>query len=143
MKALVLVTLLLLIGTGQASSTDTHFSLRSCPSSPYDPAYDPFNNIRGYEDFARAFIGANSNAAVGCIKRRIDAELRNKAILAQGDVWGIIALLLAKLLLDPLILLGMCAVLLTARRIDRVLQGALAGGSIMACACSRGRRSCT
>lgn len=58
-------------------------------------AYDPFQNIKGYEDYAHAFIGANSDDDVANVKSRIDQEQRRSDMLGSAGWKGVAADLVA------------------------------------------------
>lgn len=58
-------------------------------------AYDPFQNITGYEEYAHAFIGANSDEDVSHVKSRIDAENRRSDMLGSAGWKGVAADLVA------------------------------------------------
>jgi predicted nucleic acid-binding Zn-ribbon protein len=58
-------------------------------------AYDPFQNIKGYEEYAHAFIGANSDEDVANVKSRIDQEQRRSDMLGSAGWKGVAADLVA------------------------------------------------
>src|SRR3546814_8000597 len=47
--------------------------------------YDQFEDIAGYELYARSFIGATSPEEVAAVKRQIDKELKDSEKLATYD----------------------------------------------------------
>jgi hypothetical protein len=67
------------------------------------PEFDPFEQIEGYEPWARAFIDADSPEEVARIKGRIDQELQDEQTLAAAGLGGFAATLAAGFL-DPIIL---------------------------------------
>jgi Xaa-Pro aminopeptidase len=90
--------------------------------APFDPAFDPWRNIAGYEDNARAFLGANSEDDVANIKARIDAERRREEYLNNSGALGLL-MSGAATLLDPTILLPVGGQYYAVSRTGRALQG--------------------
>lgn len=68
-----------------------------------DPDFDPFADIDGYEDNARAFTLANSPEEVAAVKSKIDRERQDRATLDAAGGWGYAAAFAAGML-DPLVL---------------------------------------
>lgn len=73
---------------------------RQEPMASFDAAFDPWRNVAGYEDHARAFIGANSEDDVARIKIRIDAERRREELLSSHPLGWVTAM--AAGILDPI-----------------------------------------
>jgi hypothetical protein len=57
--------------------------------------YDSFANIQGYEEFADAFIEADSDEDVALIKSDIDREKQNRKILDESGTFGTMSLIAA------------------------------------------------
>jgi hypothetical protein len=95
--------------------------------APYDPDFDPFRNIQGYEDYASAFIAANNEDDVYSVKTRIDAERKRASLLDAGGWRGTVANIGAGLA-DPVMLIPVGGELVAVSRAGRVLQGALHTG---------------
>ena len=58
-------------------------------------SYDPMNNIGGYEDHAKWFSQANSDAEVEWIKRQIDKDRSYDDTLNRAGGWGTMAKIVA------------------------------------------------
>ncbi len=69
-----------------------------------EPGYDPFTDIDGYEEDARAFIGAQSRAETARIKTIVDGERKDKETIAASG-WSGIAASFAAGALDPTLLI--------------------------------------
>jgi hypothetical protein len=95
--------------------------------APYDPSFDPFAHIQGYEDYASAFIGANSEDDVLSVKTRIDAERKRSTLLDAGGWRGTLANIGAGMA-DPVMLIPVGGELVAVSRTGRALQGALHTG---------------
>lgn len=67
---------------------------------PDDPNYDPFTDLTGYEEEAPAFADSRSGAETARIKARIDAERRDRDILARAGPGGVVASVAAGII-DP------------------------------------------
>jgi hypothetical protein len=93
------------------------------PLSPPDPSYDPFKDIKGYEDFASSFIGANSDEDTYRVKQRIDLERHRADLLASGGAKGVLADVMAGIA-DPVNLVPIGGEIVQASRFGRVLVGA-------------------
>jgi hypothetical protein len=96
--------------------------------APFNPNYDPFANIAGYEDYARSFLGANDENDVAHVKSRIDAERRRDELLSQGGFRGVLATLGAGAL-DPINLIPVGGNLVAVTRTGRALAGAVRTGA--------------
>lgn len=82
------------------------------PSKYHAPApnFDPVANIpKGYEDYGKNFLRAESPADVETIRQRIDQEVQDKRTIANAGGWGVAATL-AGGFVDP-INLAMMAVI--------------------------------
>ena len=93
-----------------------------------DPRFDPFKQIQGYEDYAAAFIDANSEDDVSRIKARIDKERRRTEILDAAGGWGFIADLAAGVA-DPVNFIPVGGVAVRATRLGRIGAGTLQVGA--------------
>ena len=91
------------------------------PRSLPEAGYDPFEDIEGYEDQARAFVAARDAADVARIKRNIDREREDRATLAASGWIGFAATLAAGTL-DPVILLPVGGQALKLKQGASVLQ---------------------
>lgn len=91
--------------------------------APFDPSFDPFQNIQGYEDYVSAFRDANSPDDVANVKARIDAERHRNELLASGGASGLLAVVGAGLA-DPLLLLPVGGQLVAVSRMGRALEAA-------------------
>jgi hypothetical protein len=67
-------------------------------AAPYDPAFDPWSDIAGYEDYAASFIDANSPEDVAAMKAGIDRERYGYDIVANGGATGFFASVAASFL---------------------------------------------
>jgi hypothetical protein len=103
-------------------------ALRQPAPSAYDPSFDPFAHIQGYEDYASAFIGSNNEDDVLSVKTRIDAERKRSALLDAGGWRGLVANIGAGLA-DPIMLIPVGGELVAVSRTGRALQGALHAGA--------------
>jgi len=65
-----------------------------------DPDFDPFANIKGYEQYAGRFIGANSPADVAAIKDRVTNETKDRETLHASGWKGVVSGIAAGVL-DP------------------------------------------
>lgn len=74
--------------------------------NPFDQKEDGTTDIDGYEQFFKAFSGSRSPEQTALIKSRIDEEMANRQILANGGAEGFIATLAAGLT-DPINLASM------------------------------------
>lgn len=74
--------------------------------NPFDQREDGTTDIDGYEQFFKAFSGSRSPEQTALIKSRIDEEMANRQILANGGAEGFIATLAAGLT-DPINLASM------------------------------------
>lgn len=77
------------------------YGLSNSAESEYNPDFDPFEHISGYEDYAEAFTDANTLDDINKIKSQIDKELQDKEILASAGVLGTVSSVAAGLL-DPI-----------------------------------------
>lgn len=99
------------------------------PMSAPDPEFDPWQHIKGYEDYASSFSGANSLEDVGRIARSIDQERRRADLLENGGAMGMLAELAAGIA-DPINLVPVGGELLRIGRMgERVASGALRVGA--------------
>lgn len=73
--------------------------------NPYTKDGEGKTDIDGYENFWQAFKQSGSPEETRVIKRKIDREVRNQEILAQGDVEGVLASVAAGVV-DPINLLS-------------------------------------
>ena len=64
---------------------------RGALSSDIDPNFDPFADIKGYEDRRAAFALANTPEEVAAIKAQIDMERRDRATVAASGTLGEVA----------------------------------------------------
>jgi len=103
-------------------------ALRQPSFAPYDPSFDPFAHIQGYEDYASAFIGSNNEDDVLSVKTRIDAERKRSALLDAGGWRGTVANIGAGVA-DPIMLIPVGGELVAVSRTGRALQGALHAGA--------------
>jgi len=69
-----------------------------------DPAYNPFDDLKGYEDYADRFESAFNPNAAAAIKTDIDKEKKDREILAASG-WTGVGLQMGAALADPTILL--------------------------------------
>jgi hypothetical protein len=102
-------------------------ALRQPSFAPYDPEFDPFTNIQGYEDYASAFINANNEDDVLSVKTRIDAERKRSSLLDAGGWRGLLANIGAGAI-DPVMFIPIGGELVAVSRTGRALQGALHTG---------------
>jgi hypothetical protein len=106
---------------------------RPAPMSSFDPSYDPFKNITGYEDYAREFVAANDDDDVMHVKSRIDAERKRTELLNDAGGLGWVAALSAGLL-DPINLIpvggGAFAVARTSATLSRMARAAQGAGRL-------------
>jgi len=92
--------------------------------APVDDAYDPFKDIKGYEDHADLFAFANNDSDVAAIKRQLDRERENRDILARSGWTGVSASLIAGLV-DPINLIPVGGTAYKSYRMgSSVLKGA-------------------
>jgi hypothetical protein len=96
--------------------------------APFDPSFDPFDKIVGYEDHARAFLDANSEDDIAATKLRIDDERRRAALLDSGGVMGLLATGAATLL-DPTTVIPVGGQFMAVTRSGRALAGAARFGA--------------
>ena len=94
----------------------------------FDPDYDPFGDLAGYEDFADRFLDAGTAAETAYIKQRIDAEQADRQTLQQAGGWGLAATLAAGVV-DPTTLLSMAIPVVGATRAARL--GSIVGAQIV------------
>lgn len=104
------------------------------PDDPNPPPqnFDPFDHIQGYEHFADHFVEADTPGQVEGIKRRIDGELRDRAVLDRAGIRGRAAAF-GMTLLDPTFLASLAVPELTivrAGRVARALQAGLEGATV-------------
>lgn len=93
----------------------------------YDPAFDPFGDIEGYEDYATSFADVRNADSHARMKAKIDRERETDRVLTESGVAGVGASLLAGVL-DPLNLIpiaGEAKGAYTLGRAGRVLEGAM------------------
>lgn len=88
------------------------------------PDFDPFANIAGYEDYASAFVHADTPADVALVKSRIDAELADQKALSETGAGGVAATFAAGLL-DPMLLLPIGGAAVVARDASLLERGLL------------------
>lgn len=69
---------------------------------PFDPNFDPFDNIEGYEEFASEFIGDNGLEDITRTKQKIDSELEARRIRAESTTFNNITTSVIGGILDPL-----------------------------------------
>lgn len=93
------------------------------PRAAPDIGFDPFKDLKGYEDFASSFIGDNSDEDVYRTKQRIDLERRRANLLASGGAKGVLADVMAGVA-DPVNLIPIGGEIVQASRFGRVLVGA-------------------
>jgi hypothetical protein len=94
-------------------------------------AYDPLDNIDGYENFAKAFIPARSPQDVEAIKRSIDRNLANRQTLAEGGWRGVTAQIAAGVL-DPANLIPVGGVWSKGAKAAGALRGAAEAAALAA-----------
>ncbi|MDJ0894853.1 MAG: hypothetical protein QNJ92_06895 [Alphaproteobacteria bacterium] len=68
---------------------------------PFDPDYDPFTEIEGYEEFADSFVNSFHPESTARIKRQIDKEREDRDLIASAGGAGIAASIAAGFL-DPI-----------------------------------------
>lgn len=90
--------------------------------SPFNPAFDPFASVAGYEDYTSSFIAANSDDDVLAIKARIDGERRRADLLEQGGLIGMLAGGTAALM-DPTTVIPVGGQVMAVTRSGRALEG--------------------
>lgn len=93
-----------------------------------DPAYNPFDDIKGYEQYADRFEKAYNPEATSAIKADIDKELKDRKILEASGWLGYGAQIGASIL-DPTILLPGGALVKAGRIGYRTGRTALAVGA--------------
>ena len=91
---------------------------RGALSSDIDPNFDPFADIKGYEDRRVAFALANTPEEVAAIKAQIDMERRDGATLTASGTLGKVAKLGAGLG-DPISFVPIGGVTLRAAKIGK------------------------
>jgi hypothetical protein len=69
-----------------------------------DPAYNPFDDLKGYEDYADRFESAFNPNAAAAIKADIDKEKKDREILAASG-WTGVGLQMGAAIADPTILI--------------------------------------
>lgn len=74
--------------------------------NPYDSNEEGATDIDGYEQFYKAFGASRSPEQTAVIKSRIDEEMRNRQILAEGGAEGLLASIAAGVT-DPINLVGL------------------------------------
>lgn len=100
-----------------------------------EAGHDPLSIVTGtpYEDHLDAFVGSESEAETRFIMRRIDRELADRKVLAEGGVLGLVAQMGAGVI-DPTILLPGGAIIRGAKgaRIGATMlaSGALTGAGV-------------
>lgn len=93
--------------------------------NPIDQNYDPFADIKGYEDQVRSFALANNADEVATIKRQIDREREDRKTLEESGWVGTVASI-ASGALDPINLLPVGGAAVTgARTATNLLKGAV------------------
>lgn len=97
------------------------------PLAPENPDYDPFGSLKGYEDHASSFIGANTDEEVAHIKGRIDGERRRSDLLAAGGWRGWVSDIVAGIA-DPVNLIPVGGEAVAVGRGARSIEGALRVG---------------
>lgn len=96
--------------------------------STFDPSFDPFQNIEGYEDYATSFVDANNDEDVFRVKSKIDAERRRDDLLSAGGAYGVAAEIIAGMA-DPINLIPVGGEAVAVGRLGyRLTQGALRVG---------------
>lgn len=100
------------------------------PATPYDASFDPWSDIKGYEDFASSFIPANSLEDVARIKAKIDNERHQAELLDAGGWRGTVAQLVAGIA-DPINLIPVGGEIIKVGRLgERALSAALRVGAV-------------
>jgi len=93
------------------------------------PAFDPFNDLAGYERWAKSFRDAQSPEEVATIKRRIDRENEDRRLLDSGGAAGVVAQIAAGVF-DPINLIPLGGTVYRSARIgENVIQGAARVGA--------------
>jgi len=101
----------------------------SGPNVPPDPRFDPWQDIKGYEDYAASFMRANSLEDVAAIKGRIDKERQRAELLYSGGAMGTVAELVAGIA-DPINLIPVGGqTVMVGKMGARALSGALRVGA--------------
>lgn len=97
------------------------------PSPEYGiqtPAFNPFNDIAGYEEHAWDFIDSDSAEDMNMVKHRIDLERRRTEVVYQGGAMTALTLLAAGVM-DPINLIPVGGAAVKAYRGGNLLKGAL------------------
>lgn len=107
----------------QASWASALLAANQPGMSPADPTFDPFKDIKGYEDYAASFIGANSDEDVYRVKHRIDEEYRRDRVLESAGIYGDVAQLAAGMA-DPVTFIPIGGEVVRASRFGRIAVSA-------------------
>jgi len=100
------------------------------PSTPYDSSFDPWSDVKGYEDYLGSFIDANSFEDVARVKSRIDNERSRAEMLQSGGAMGTVAELIAGIA-DPINLIPVGGQMIRVGRLgERAVAGALSVGAV-------------
>lgn len=83
-------------------------SYRYDPLKPFDPEYDPWEDIQGtqYESFAGRFAGARDREDVLAVQAQIDREWEDRATLQAAGAWGILPQFAAALMSPSMLIPG-------------------------------------
>lgn len=93
----------------------------------YDPEYDPFENIEGYELEADAFVNARNAYDTELIKVKLDHDQEQKEILSNAPTWSrVVGGVLANTI-DPLMFIPVSKTAQVASRGVRTVQGVATG----------------
>lgn len=96
------------------------------PAPHDDPNYDPWPDLKGYEEYAKEFVRAGSKEEVEIIKRRVDEALAALRTTRQAGGWGWTSAI-AGGALDPATLASMvipvAPMLSGATRAERIYAG--------------------
>lgn len=95
---------------------------------PTPPGFDPLDNVKGYEEFAKQFIHDTSPEQVAQRKRQIDRERADREVLSRSGAFGVGAQLVFGAL-DPSFLVVAGVPELALFRAGRLARAAQAAGS--------------
>lgn len=73
----------------------------SLPDVPYIEGYNPIDDIEGYERYWQSFVESNNPETTAVIKRRLDRQMRNRAIIGAADTLPAIAATVSAGVADP------------------------------------------
>lgn len=91
----------------------------------FDPEFNPFDHIEGYEADAEAFAYANNADQVGMVKSHIEREKADRALIQQSGVTGVAAMIVAGVF-DPVNLIPVGGTAYKTYRVGgKILDGAM------------------